>query len=48
MKGLYAIECTCQPANGQPKSHTKNVFFLQNKVVGHMTFGNWPTGQHKH
>ena len=41
------MECTCRLADGQPKSCTKNVFFLQNKAVGHMTFGNWPTGQHK-
>ena len=35
---LYLCQPTGQPANGQLKSRTKNIFFCKKNAVGHATF----------
>ena len=34
----YTVSALCQPVSWPAKCHTKMCLFLQNKVVGHMTY----------
>ena len=40
---LYLCQPTGRPANGQLKSHTKNIFFHEKNAVGRATFAGQPT-----
>ena len=40
---LYLCQPAGRPADGQLKSHTKNVFFCEKNAVGRVTFARQPT-----
>ena len=40
---LSICQPTSRPADGQHKSHTKNVFFHEKNAVSRATFVGWPT-----